>query len=114
MGFFKRKKSKHSGEASASSPCVSTKTTTITRSQSNASQYLGHFGKAIYETNGRASVDSSQNNDSPSSDTSRSSTGLKLRFRKSFGNLFLEKNNSKASSPRMSHEVHNFYALTNF
>ena len=111
MGLFKRKKSKHSGEADASSPHVSTKTTTITRSQSNASQYRGHFGKAIYENNDRASVNSSQNNDSPSSDTSRSSTGLKLRFRKSFNNLFLERNNSKASPPRISHEVLNFYTF---
>src|SRR5271167_3759705 len=114
MGLFKRKKSKHSGEDGASSPHVSTKTTTITRTQSNASQYLGRFGKATRETNDRASVDSSQNNDSSSSDASRSSTGLKLRLRRSFSNLFLEKNNSKASPPRISHEVHNFYALTNF
>lgn len=105
MGLFKKKKT--SGDVSISSSNVSSKFG-VGRRKSNVSTDLeGKVNQTAHEILvplDFESLDESQQIDGFSTDSSRSSTGLKLRLRRSLSTLFLDKSASK-SSPRISNEV---------
>ena len=103
MGLFKKKKTTDDGAASSSN--VSLKRD-VRRRKSDASPDLG--GKVSQTTHGILPpsdfepLDGVRQIDEVSTDSSRSSTGLKLRLRRSLSTLFLDRNKSSSG---ISNEV---------
>ena len=113
MGLFKKKKA--TGDGSVSSSKVDLKRG-VGRRKSNASPDRG--GKVTQTTHeilppsDFESLDGAQQIDEVSTDSSPSSTGLKLRLRRSLSTLFLDKSTLKSSSPGISNEVCTYEVVT--